>query len=133
MKIKFHLLVFIFTICMLNTATSKASQLQSLSDTTPYISLNSLVNDTIIVEKTTDNEFDIYTFVPNKVLDNKTISAIEARYKVIAEGFVSLSVDNNNKVKLVIDSSLITQKYIDYLLSTTIRLYEYTNYKIEKR
>src|SRR5690606_10695734 len=120
MKTKFSLLVFILSICILNTTISKASESQSLSDTTYYISLNSLVKDTIIVEKTTDNEFDIYTFVPNKVLDNKTISAIEARYKVIAEGFVSLSVDDNNKVKLVMNNSLITQDHIDFLLATTL-------------
>jgi len=126
-------LVFILTICISNTTISKASESQSLSVTAyNHSSLSSLIKDIIVVNKTTTNELDIYTFVPDKVLDNKTISAIEARFKVIAEGFVSLSVDDNNNVKLVMNNSLITQDHIDFLLATTLKLYEYNNYKIEK-
>ena len=133
MKTKFSLLVFILTICISNTTISKASESQSLSVTAyNHSSLSSLIKDIIVVNKTTTNELDIYTFVPDKVLDNKTISAIEARFKVIAEGFVSLSVDDNNNVKLVMNNSLITQDHIDFLLATTLKLYEYNNYKIEK-
>ena len=127
MKTKLPLLVFIFTICMLNTTTSKASEPQNLSIPVYYMSLNALVKDTLVVEKTTNNELDIYTFVAEKVLSDEIIPAIEARFKVIAEGFVSLSVDNNNRVKLVTNNSLITQENIDFLLTTTIKLYEYTN------
>ncbi len=132
MKTKLPLLVFIFTICMLNTTTSKASEPLNRSVPSCYINLNSIIKDTIIVEKTTNNEMDIYTFVAEKVLSSEIIPAIEARFKVIVEGFISLSVDNNNRVKLVTNNSLITQENVDFLLTTTIKLYEYTNYKIEK-
>lgn len=132
MKTKLPLLVFIFTICMLNTTTSKASEPQHQSARVYYFSLNSIIKDTIIVEKTTNNEMDIYTFVAEKVLSSEIIPAIEARFKVIVEGFISLSVDNNNRVKLITNNSLISQENVDFLLNTTIRLYEYTNYKMEK-
>lgn len=132
MKTKLPLLVFIFTICMLNTTTSKASEPLNRSVPSCYISLNSIIKDTIIVEKTTNNEMDIYTFVAEKVLSSEIIPAIEARFKVIVEGFISLSVDNNNRVKLITNNSLISQENVDFLLNTTIRLYEYTNYKMEK-
>lgn len=132
MKTKLPLLVFIFTICMLNTTTSKASEPQHQSTRVYYFSLNSIIKDTIIVEKTTNNEMDIYTFVAEKVLSSEIIPAIEARFKVIVEGFISLSVDNNNRVKLITNNSLISQENVDFLLNTTIRLYEYTNYKMEK-
>lgn len=132
MKTKLPLLVFIFTICMLNTTTSKASEPLNRSVPTCYINLNSIIKDTIVVEKTTNNEMDIYTFVAEKVLSSEIIPAIEARFKVIVEGFISLSVDNNNRVKLITNNSLISQENVDFLLNTTIRLYEYTNYKIQE-
>lgn len=132
MKMKIFLQVFVLTVFTFGNVFSKTGKQKAESIyASERVDLGFSVRD-IIVEKITNNEIDIYTFIPDKALDAETISAIENRFKVVVEGFVSLSVDDNNKVKLVTDNSKITQEGADFLLSVTIKLYEYTNYKIEE-
>lgn len=129
---KIFLQVFVLTVFTFGNVFSKTGKQKAESIyASERVDLGFSVRD-IIVEKITNNEIDIYTFIPDKALDAETISAIENRFKVVVEGFVSLSVDDNNKVKLVTDNSKITQEGADFLLSVTIKLYEYTNYKIEE-
>ncbi|MFA5555690.1 MAG: hypothetical protein WCY06_03640 [Flavobacteriaceae bacterium] len=132
MKRKVFLQVLVLTVFVFGNAFSKTNEQKTESIyASERVNLELSVGE-IIVEKTTTNELDIYTFIPEKVLDTQTISAIENRFKVVVEGFVSLSVEDGNKIKLITDNTTITPENEDFLLSVTIKLYEYANYKIKE-
>ena len=89
------------------------------------------VNDRELqITKKTEKGLDIYTFSPDNEVDKETLAAIENRLKVVAEGFVSLSVNDKNEVKLVTNPGVITDERLDFCLRVVAKVYEYSNYTI---
>jgi len=133
---------FIFIIAvffMANTAfsnTDKANNedLLTISLIFSSISGDEMQDGILTIHKTTKNGLDIYTFTPEKHIDKEIILAVENRLKVMIEGFVSLSTNDKNVVKIVTDPAKITTEGLERSINIVIRFYEFNNgnYKIEE-
>lgn len=88
--------------------------------------------DILTVYKKSQKGLDVYTFNPGKKSDKELMTAIENRLKNTTTGFVSLSSNSQNTVKLVIDPSKIKKHDFEVVMGVVVKMYEYypTNYNI---
>lgn len=95
---------------------------------------SNMQDDLLTIRKTTKNGLDVYTFVPEKIIDKETLLAIENRLKVMIEGFVSVSANDKNVIKIVTDPTKITAEGLERSINIVIRFYEFNNgnYQIEE-
>lgn len=101
-----------------------------------YLSQPHNINkEPIIIYKEKKDGLNIYTFTPEIIADKDLLSSIESRLKVMIEGFVSLSANNKNDVKIVTDSKIISDNDLDRTINIVIKVFEYYsgNYKITER
>src|SRR5690554_774765 len=117
-----------------NTDKANNEDLLTISLIFSSISGDEMQDGILTIHKTTKNGLDIYTFTPEKHIDKEIILAIENRLKVMIEGFVSVSANDKNVIKIVTDPTKITAEGLERSINIVIRFYEFNNgnYQIEE-
>lgn len=125
-------LLFVLTVFL--TADRAFSMTGGIGNPNTSLLSASDSNDFLTIYKKKEKGLDVYTFTPKKQVDKETITMLENRLKVVAEGFVSFSVDKKNVVKVVTDPSKITEDSLNLTMAIVVKIYEYlpTNYTIEE-
>lgn len=136
MKMKFYL-HFVVILVLFATGNAFAKNTNSLfckENPAEAIMLQHIVdtnNDRELkITKKTEKGLDIYTFIPDSKIDKELLTAIENRLKVVVEGFVSLSVNDKNEVKIVTDPAVITNEKLDFCFVVVAKAYGYSDYTI---
>lgn len=83
-----------------------------------------------VTKKTVDG-LSVYTFTPDIKIDDVTLLAVQNRLNVLVDGFVSLSVADENEVHLVLDPAVVTEERTHFSLAVVMKIYEYSNYVIK--
>src|SRR5690606_14008438 len=83
------------------------------------------------VTKKTIDGLSVYTFTPDIKTDEVTLLAVQNRLNVLVNGFVSLSVTDENEVHLVLDPAVVTEERTHFSLAVVMKIYEYSNYVIK--
>lgn len=124
----------IFVLAVFLTADKAFSVTGGTGDPNTSLLSASDSNDFLTIYKKKEKGLDVYTFTPKITVDKETITALENRLKVVAEGFVSFSADTKNVVKVVTDPSKITDDNLNLVMAVAVKIYDYypTNYTIEE-
>ena len=90
--------------------------------------------DILTIHKKTKDGLDVYTFSPGKQSDKELLLAIENRLKVVTEGFISVTSNDENEVKIITNPMEITEEGLEFSIAVVIKIYGYYrgNYKIEE-
>ncbi|HEY8401833.1 MAG TPA: hypothetical protein VIK89_11245 [Cytophagaceae bacterium] len=94
------------------------------------VSLGVKYNKEIQVTKKTEKGKNLYIFTPDSKVKDEDLKALENRLKTVAEGFVSLSADKKNEVKVVVDPAVITDERLEWCLRVVTKFYGYSGYYI---
>ena len=90
--------------------------------------------DILTIHKKTKDGLDIYTFTPEQKSNKELLLAIENRLKVMVEGFISVTSDDENVVKIITDPTKVAEEGLELSIAAVIKVYGYYrgNYKIEE-